>query len=259
MTAFKSVWSYHSFAQRIIRHNRYIREEEIEEFLITLRKSSKRRRKARLTKGSGFWRAQMGNGWREILDDEGECIDHEACPLPNKRMKPLADQAREGRANPKGIPYLYGANKKETALAEVRPWLGQFISLAAFRVHRDLRLMSFVTEEPEHRVYLNEPEPKEREKAVWADIDRAFARPVTSNDETAEYVPTQVIAELFKSEGFDGIAYRSAFGGGYSIVLFDLDAADLVSCTLYELKEIKYDFRETGPSYSVTEQKPRSR
>lgn len=253
MSEFKSVWSYHSFAHRIIRRNRYIRDSETDEFLMTLRESARFREEARLAKDSGFWRAQIGNDWREILDEDGHCIDHEPCPFSRKRMKPLPDQAREGRANPKGIPYLYGANKKETALAEVRPWLGQFISLAFFVVHRDMRLMSFVTEDPKQRIYLTEPEPKEREMAVWADIDRTFAKPVTLNDETAEYVPTQVIAELFKTEGFDGIAYRSAFGGGYNIALFDLDSADLVGCTLYALKDIKHEFHEAGPGYSVVE------
>jgi hypothetical protein len=168
-------------------------------------------------------------------------------------MKPLRDQAREGRANPKGIPYLYGANKKETALAEVRPWLGQLISLAFFVVKRDMRLMNFVTEDPKQRIYLTEPEPRAREIAVWADIDRAFAKPVTLDDETAEYVPTQVIAELFKREGFDGIAYRSAFGGGYNIALFDLDAASLVNCTLYELKDIKHEFQQADTGYTVVQ------
>jgi len=253
MSEFKSVLSYHVFANRIIRSNRYIRDSETDEFLMVLLQSGKNREEARLRKDSGFWRAQIGNDWREILDEGGRCIDREPCGLSPNRMKPLLHQAREGRANPIGIPYLYGANKKETAIAEVRPWLGQFISLAFFVVKRDMKLMNFVTEDPKQRFYLTEPEPGEREIAVWADIDRAFAKPVTPDDETAEYVPTQVIAELFKSEGFDGIAYRSAFGGGYNIALFDLDGADLVGCTLYELKEIKHEFQQAGNTYSLVQ------
>jgi hypothetical protein len=73
-----------------------------------------------------------------------------------------------------------------TALAEVRPWPGQFISLAFFVANRDVRPMNFVTPDPVHRVYFIEPDPKERERRVWADIDRAFAEPVTPNDEKAD-------------------------------------------------------------------------
>lgn len=255
MSEFKSARSYQCFAQKIIRSSRYIRDPETDEFLAVLLQSGTNREEARLRKGSGFWRAQIGNDRREILDEHGACIDHEPCGLSPNRMKPLRDRAREGRANPKGIPYLYGANKIETAIAEVRPWLGQFISLALFVVKRDMRLISFVSEDPKQRFYLTEPEPNEREIAVWADIDRAFAKPLTPNDETAEYVPTQIIAELFKSKGFDGIAYRSAFGGGggYNIVLFDLNDANLVSCTLYELKAIKHEFQEAANPYFVAQ------
>ena len=57
-----------------------------------------------------------------------------------------------------------------------------------------------------------ESEPAEIEKAVWSDINRAFAEPMTRSDDSADYVATQILAELFKREGFGGIAYKSNFG-----------------------------------------------
>ena len=36
---------------------------------------------------------------------------------------------------------------------------------------------------------------------------------VTANATGAEYVPTQILAEAVKCEGFDGIVYKSLFGG----------------------------------------------
>jgi hypothetical protein len=54
--------------------------------------------------------------------------------------------------------------------------------------------------------------PEERDKAIWYAIDQAFRRPVlVFGDELSNYAPTQVIAEFFKKNGFDGIAYQSAF------------------------------------------------
>jgi hypothetical protein len=41
--------------------------------------------------------------------------------------------------------------------------------------------------------------------AVWKDIDRALAQPVTDDHDTADYVPTQVLAEAFREHGFDGV------------------------------------------------------
>ncbi|WP_366931004.1 RES family NAD+ phosphorylase [Mesorhizobium sp.] len=49
-------------------------------------------------------------------------------------MRPLAGRASEGRANPKGIPCLYMAVDRHTALAECRPWIGSLVSIGAFKI-----------------------------------------------------------------------------------------------------------------------------
>ena len=75
---------------------------------------------------------------------------------------------------------------------------------------------------------------------------------MTSQDEIAEYVSTQILAELFKREGFDGVAYKSNFGeDGYNVALFDLDAADLINCFLFEVKKIEMEFEERANPYFV--------
>jgi hypothetical protein len=83
----------------------------------------------------------------------------------------------------------------------------------------------------------SEPGREQRESAMWSDIDRAFSEPVIPSDREADYVPTQIIAELFKANGFDGIAYRSTFGEkGFNVALFDLATAEAINCSLYEAK-----------------------
>ena len=173
-------------------------------------------------------------------------------PFGTERMKPLRDRAREGRANPKGIPYLYGASSKETAIAEVRPWLGSLVSLAQFKMLRCVKLVNCKTTK-KRRPYLSKSIPKEDwDNAVWQDIDLAFARPFTVGEDTASYVPTQIIAELFKVNGLDGLVYRSAFGGGYNMVLFDLDCADIINCSLYEVKDIHFNISQASNTYFVS-------
>jgi hypothetical protein len=95
--------------------------------------------------------------------------------------------------------------------------------------------------------------PEDRDKAVWAAIDRAFARPIARTDDTGEYVATQVIAEIFKVRGFDGIAYRSSLGEGHNVALFDIGAAHLVGCHLFEARKLHFEFHETTNSYFVKE------
>ncbi len=58
-------------------------------------------------------------------------------------MRPLKDSATEGRANPKGIPCLYVASERETAMSEIRPWIGSTVSVAKFSNKNELRLIDF--------------------------------------------------------------------------------------------------------------------
>lgn len=257
MAAFKSIHSYRDFARKVVHSYRYIRDNEVDEFLSTLLKTSTGREET-VSKGAVLWRAQVGHGWEPLYQEE-EHIGDIPGPFPPERMKPLQNRAREGRTNPKGIPYLYCSNRKETALSEVRPWIGSSISLGAFEIQRELTIINFSTEERHRPLYepaLKEPGPQERNKAVWIDIDRAFAEPVTPNDEVAHYVPTQIIAEFYKKRGLDGIAYRSAFGGGHNIMLFDLKSAELVSCSLYEVNDITFDFLQVSNPYRVVKRNP---
>jgi hypothetical protein len=166
-------------------------------------------------------------------------------------MKPLRDRAVEGRANSKGIPCLYVSTHKDTALAEVRPWIGSHVSVAGLLTVRELKVVN-CTEDSKRPLFLFGAPPEHWDTIVWSDIDDAFSRPVTPSDDRADYVPTQVIAELFKAGGFDGVAYRSALGEGHNIALFDVDAANLEGCSLYQLKSIDFDFALAGNSYVMS-------
>ena len=72
-------------------------------------------------------------------------------------------------------------------------------------------------------------------------------------DDTAEYVPTQILAELFRSKGYDGVAYKSAFGAdGYNIALFKIDSAVQLNCFLYKATKIDFDFSESANPNFIT-------
>ena len=138
-------------------------------------------------------------------------------------------------------------------MAEVRPWDGQLISIGQFKLLRDLRVINCTTKDRPSHICTGgvEPAASEREEHVWADIDKAFARPTARSDNLPDYVPTQIIVELFRVHGFDGLAYRSSLGAGHNIALFDLNAAQLVGCGLYRLAKIHVEFEEAGNPYSI--------
>ena len=245
MRKFKSWQSYSNFAYRIRRQTRFIRTLDDQSFLRQVLQTSTSRVKE-LPKNTPLWRAQLGHTWR-CEPDVGEVP---AAHIP-ERMKPIEGCAAEGRANPKGIPVLYLATRQETAMSEVRPRLGSFVSCAQFRTTRPLRVVDF-SQGRGFVFYFDEPDDSEKEKAVWAQIGQAFSEPTTPSDGTADYVPTQVIAELFKTNGCDGIAYKSAFGDdGYNIALFNLADAELTACALHEVKSLKFCFLQIDNPYKA--------
>lgn len=231
---------------------RFVRTSEDNGFLCEVLRTSKTRI-IKMPAGQGLWRAQRGHTWRKLCQD-GQYIDDIPAPYPQERMKPLADRASEGRANPKGIPVLYLSNRPETAMSEVRPQLGSYVSCAHFKTTRALKIVDFsVYHGQGHTFYWDEPDAPEREKAVWAQIDSAFSEPTRVGDDTADYVPTQVISELFKNNGCDGVAYKSAFEEkGYNVALFNIEDADITLCSLHEVKSVKFSFSQTdNPSYRI--------
>jgi hypothetical protein len=164
-------------------------------------------------------------------------------------MKPLADRAKEGRASPVGIPVLYLATERDTALSEMRPGRATIMTVAEFTLVRDCRLVDCSVGSLGASIwprYSTEPPPPVREQSVWTDIDLAFALPVNLADDVADYAPTQIVAELFKQHGYDGIKYRSSVGGGHNIALFDLAAADPdpASLRLFQPEKIEFTFKD---------------
>lgn len=244
---FASWRSFWDFERSTRRRLRYVRSAETEQFLQTVLTTSESRRIV-IPSGRIFWRAQLGHDWRVDPGSE-ETI---ACAYPRSRMKPLPDKAWDGRANPRGIPSLYLATSKETAMSEVRPWIGSLVSVGQFRTRRDLTVVDCGRKHEGIAFHFDEPEPHERVDTVWRHIDKAFAEPMTRSDDTADYAPTQILAELFKHAGLDGVVYRSNFGeDGFNIALFDPDDADIVNCGLFKVENIDLRFKEEDPFWSL--------
>ncbi len=238
--SFESRQSYWVFSQEVTQGNRSIPSEAVKDFLSNVLKTSEDR-VAPVSSGTVFWRAQEGSNERPVFQD-GEKIRDDPVPFSPERMKPIQGQVSEGRVNPEGKPCLYLATNEETAMAEVRPWLRSRISVGKFETARPLKLIDcFKHYSGAYAHY--EGEPDEEITAVWADIDRAFSRPVARSDKSSDYVPTQKLAELFKSNGFDGILYKSALTtDGFNLALFDIDAATMVDCFVYIVEQIRFKF-----------------
>ncbi len=52
-------------------------------------------------------------------------------------------------------------------------------------------------------------------------LGQELSRPIGARRRDAEYLPTQFLCELIKTEGFDGVLYSSGLGHGHNVALFD--------------------------------------
>jgi hypothetical protein len=167
-------------------------------------------------------------------------------------MTPDPSKVSSGRLNPRGIACLYLADRRETAIAEVRPWVSATVSVGVFEVLRDLKIVDCTVGRKDFTLFFKPPPETEWDEIVWSNIDGAFLRPTDPDDSHLTYAPTQLIAEVLRDAGYDGIAYRSGLHkGGTNFALFELDVARLFACQLFDVKKVSYDCDESAQGYSV--------
>ena len=244
------VQNYESFAWYVTRLRRHVLGKECQDFLAYVLETSTERSR-RVEKSERFWRAQLGcdHEQPDFAKEYGPMIevDPAVTPYGPERMKPLAFSSEEGRVNPKGIPCLYCCTNLETAIAEVRPWIGSHVSVGEVVLSKDLDLVDCSLEPTAELACEFSGMPKRREPELWRIINLAFSHPVIRTDNTADYAPTQVLAEKF-SERYDGIIYSSRLGPGKNLALFNPDITTICNRSTHRIESVKFT---TSPSSVV--------
>lgn len=187
------------------------------------------------------------------------------CGLPANEMgAPPKGCASPGRANPRGISYLYLADSPVTACAEVRPILSDLISVGEFQLAPNLRLVDLRNLHSTFSVNtLDGSESEDAKLLVFLEtLCNSFSEPVSRDDELG-YLPSQYIAAYWKKLKADGIIFVSHMNSGnngFNVVLFDTKSATYVegSSMLYKCTHIQSDFQnlslgKSDPSTAKTE------
>jgi hypothetical protein len=245
------------FRQKKTQGIRYFHDDESQAFFDAILATAKERIQI-IPKGQKFWRAQLGSDDWPARDADGTIIDYNAVPYSSKRMKPEPEKASEGRINSKGIPCLYLATNEKTAVSEVRPWVGSVVTVAQFETLSELKVIDFscgginpmnITVADLDKLFkLKPPTQEEAIKTIWRWIDKEFSEPVEHNDKIADYVPTQIIAELFKTNDFDGIQYKSLFNNGKNLALYDINSAKQIDDgKVIQVTSIDVGFKQIYP------------
>jgi hypothetical protein len=145
--------------------------------------------------------------------------------LPIENMgKPPAEKATAGRANPKGIPYLYLSNNEKTTLFETRSYIYDFVTIADFQITQNIKVARLQDIEKLSPFQLDEDGVGDflALRSYLIALETELSKPVRRGDNELDYLPSQYLCEFIKSIGFDGVEYRSSlYTNGFNIALFN--------------------------------------
>ena len=171
-----------------------------------------------IEKGRKLFRARIGYN---ILTEKSEEFEHDLkrkIPFSgNEIAAPPPIKASPGRANRESISYYYLASDINTAIAEVRPHPGHYVTVADFEVNEDIRVVNLINS----KLFQNSFSEKEMEDYIFfKELSMEFEKPLTPDINNRYYV-SQFISDIFKRLGYGGIIFNSSVSTGKNIVIFD--------------------------------------
>ncbi|MGH1276641.1 RES family NAD+ phosphorylase [Bacillus cereus] len=219
----KDIWS--RFSKEIKNVNRFFMQNSLQGEIVDLIKQ----KEIIIHEDMKFFRARIGY----------EVEDNKIFPYGKDKMgKPSAQLSSNGRANPRGISYLYSASDEDTAISEVRPWKSAIVSLIKLIPKRSLSVIDLtltILSSPFHSNNLRMDMELIR---LLESLSNEFSKPVSPFDGDIDYLPTQYIAELIKIEGFDGFKFKSSLADGDNYVFFNEEDFEFMETSAHIIENI---------------------
>jgi hypothetical protein len=163
-----------------------------------------------------YYRARIGYTEREVK--AGLNTTKVKAPyLGSEISAPLPYKASAGRANRQGVSYLYLSSDEGTAIGEVRPHPGHYVSIAKFVLNSqisivDLRFINLLK-------YYKNHETLEVFKLL-RDLVEELSIPILP-EEHEKYLVTQFICDVIRQLGYEGILFNSSVSTGQNLVAFN--------------------------------------
>lgn len=192
---------------------------EVAEEVIAKLRPLRKKIAAPVKKGESFYRARLGYDFRGMptLGDAFAPVQHYRPHTGKNIGSAPAKLCTPGRMNRGGVPFLYVASEPKTAVAEIRPHPGHFVSLGQFRCVKGIEVADVTS------LNIEEYCASDAELDVFLflrTLDGVFSRPLPP-EMRDQYVLTQLIADVLWRLGFDGIRFRSSVSDGFNLALFD--------------------------------------
>lgn len=161
--------------------------------------------------GYKIYRVRKSQGGEQF-----DSVDQLGPPPPH-----LATQSN--RMNPPGIPYFYGSDKQETAMAETCVESSDAYSVGIFETIKPLQILD-LSALPNVGGWFSEDSLQERQVKVFLHtFSSEISKPISGDDRiNLDYIPTQAFTELVRDNlKVHGIKYKSSkVKDSSNIVLF---------------------------------------
>ena len=240
---------FERFQKSVVGHYRFIQTVETQRFLSNLSLWINQNT-VHVRKGTLVYRAQIASSNIKSTVDYDQGFIEQYYPAEKDLMIPKPEFAKNSRLSPKGIAVLYLASDETTALQECRPIKEDYVTVAGFEICKDLRIVAF--DEYRGILSIQEVSGASDDEVIINEINHSFCKFVRPTDSENSYLPTQIIAELVKSLGLDGVGYMSSVGTGYNLALFDCANAVPLHSKLFWIRSVKYDYSIDCPRRTYT-------
>ncbi len=159
-------------------------------------------------------------------------------------IEPPNGIAKASRCNKENISVLYLADDEYTACCEVKPDLGQLISVAKFMNKQELKMIDLYSggNRLDSQFWGDVEKNNISIDSVISYIKREF-RAAVSNEK--DYSVTQYFSEMIKENGYDGIVFKSSLTGHCNYVLFkgaERNGFEMLDSKIVRLYTPKYCF-----------------
>jgi hypothetical protein len=150
-----------------------------------------------------------------------------------------------GRANPYGINYMYLSNNPNTVIAELRPNIGDFISIGQFTLTQPKKVIKLSDSASISGTIYDKWDSLFVSNFMMYLIN-SFSRPIDANKKELEYLPSQYFSEYCKKKGFDGVMFLSSVMKrnslkNYNYVFFDDTDVVYKSTDVHFVSGLKYN------------------
>ena len=232
--------SWKRYKSQLIERNFFLLESEAKSTFVKLLDDLK----YELKSGNSYFRARIG--YKEREEEIGVSkVMIKISFSDNELSSPPILKAKAGRANRQGVSFLYLASDEETAVGEIRPHPGHYVSSGEFFANIDLHIADFRFID---LVKYFRDENKLQMFKLLKDLSNELSVPILP-EEQGNYLVTQFISDIIRQLGFDGIMFNSSVSSGHNLVVFNSEnfsfktgSSKLVKITSlkFNLKPIEY-------------------